>query len=100
MLEGICVNKGIERGMTASGQIKETLEGKINGLETIVPANIVKNLHGLRFLGNQALHELEVSPKSDLELALTVIEDILNVVYDLDYKAGVLHKNMQRRKKK
>ena len=99
LLEGICADKKIKQGMTTSGKIRDTLEGKINGLTAIVPAGIVKNLHGLRFLGNRALHELETPNKSDLELALTVIEDILNIVYDLDYKAGLLHKRVKPRKK-
>ncbi len=100
LLEGLCVDKKITKGTTSSGQIRENLEGKINGLQDIVPANIVKNLHGLRFLGNKALHELEVPNKRDLELALTVIEDILNVVYDLDYRAGSLHKSVKRKSKR
>ncbi|MFT3893312.1 MAG: DUF4145 domain-containing protein [Anaerolineales bacterium] len=99
LLEGICADKKIKQGITASGQIRDTLEGKINGLTAIVPAGIVKNLHGLRFLGNRALHELETPNKADLELALTVIEDILNVVYDLDYRAGLLHKRFKPRRK-
>ncbi len=91
LLEGLCENQGIKEGVNEQGKITKSLEGKINGLKSIVPAGIVKNLHGLRFLGNQALHELEIPSKDDLKLALTVIEDIFNIVYDLNYKSQLLY---------
>jgi hypothetical protein len=94
LLEGICKNKGISSGLTSRGTTNKTLEGKINGLKSYVPENIVENLHGFRFLGNQALHELEKPSKDDLALAIEVIEDILNVVYELDYKSGRLFKRV------
>jgi len=96
LLEGLCADKGITEGPNEHGKIAKTLEGRINGLTTIVPVGIVRNLHGLRFLGNQALHELEVPSKGDLELGLGVIEDIFNVVYDLDYKSELLYKKATR----
>lgn len=98
LLEGLCEDNGITEGPNQRGQTSKTLEGKINGLATIVPAGIVKNLHGLRFLGNQALHKLEVPTKADLELAMTVLEDILNVVYDLNYKSEQMYQRATRSK--
>ncbi len=99
LLEGICVNKGIYEGMGEKGKITKSLEGKINGLTSLVPPNIAKNLHGLRFLGNQALHELDVPNKKDVRLAITVIEDIMNIIYDLDYRSQVLLQNTTKNKK-
>lgn len=80
-MEGVCADRGV------SGK---NLEEKIDGMAKLLPANIVKNLHSFRFIGNSAVHELE--PPSDLEvsLALNVIEDILNFLYELDYKARML----------
>lgn len=98
LLEGLCENKGITEGNNEQGKVTKNLEGKINGLTSIVPAGIVKNLHGLRFLGNQALHNLETPSKDDLELALTVIEDIFNIVYDLNYKSQLLYEKVTRPK--
>jgi hypothetical protein len=98
LLEGLCADRGITEGPNEQGKSVKNLEGKINGLASIVPSGIVKNLHGLRFLGNQALHELEIPNKPNLELALTVIEDVLNVVYDLDYKSQVLYETASRAK--
>lgn len=90
LLEGVCGDKGITEGPDAQGKLRSTLEGRINGLVGIVPPSIVRNLHGLRFLGNRALHELDEPEKADLELALGVVEDILNVVYDLDYRSELV----------
>ena len=92
LLEGICINKGIYEGLDEKGKITKSLEGKINGLTSIVPPGIVKNLHGLRFLGNQALHELDVPNDESVDLAISVIEDIMNIIYDLDYRAQLLLK--------
>ncbi|MEX2029353.1 MAG: DUF4145 domain-containing protein [Anaerolineales bacterium] len=90
LIEAICKGKGIDRGMTSSGQVRDTLEGMINGLTRVVPEGIVANLHPIRFLGNNALHELAVPDRDDLDLTLTVLEDIMNIVYDLDYRADLL----------
>ena len=98
LLEGICINKGIYEGLDEKGKITKSLEGKINGLASLVPPNIVKNLHGLRFLGNQALHELDVPDKNGVRLAITVIEDIMNIIYDLDYRAQLLLKKTAKNK--
>jgi hypothetical protein len=99
LLEGICVNKGIYVGPNERGKNTRSLEGKINGLASIVPPGIVKNLHGLRFLGNQALHELDVPNKNDVKLAISVIEDIMNIIYDLDYRAQLLMKKTAKKNK-
>jgi hypothetical protein len=99
LLEGICNDKGIERGMTKSGQVRDTLEGKINGLTTIVPENIVNNLHSVRFFGNNALHELDVPSRDEIDLAIIVMEDIMNVIYDLNYQADLLSRKATRFKK-
>jgi len=49
-------------------------------------------LHGLRFIGNDAVHELEAPNDRTLQVALDVVEDILNFLYALDYKASMLDK--------
>lgn len=99
LLEGICKDKGIERGTTESGQVRATLEGKINGLVAIVPKNIAENLHSVRFFGNLAMHELDVPSRDELDLAITVMEDVMNVIYDLDYQADLLNRKADRLKK-
>lgn len=83
LVEGVCADKGI------TGR---SLEEKIDGMKGLLPESIVKNLHGFRFIGNRAVHELEAPQASELALALEVIEDILNFLYSLDYKASLLGK--------
>jgi hypothetical protein len=83
LLEGVCAGKGI-RGAN--------LEEKIEGMKSLLPESIVKNLHEFRFMGNSAVHELEAPNSFELSTALDVIEDILNFFYALDYKASLLGK--------
>jgi len=99
LLEGVCVNKGITEGPTADGKISKNLEGKINGLKKIIAHSIADKLHGFRFLGNAALHELEQPKRADLALAIEIIEDILNLLYELDYKTDRLYRQVQQKKK-
>lgn len=83
LLEGICVDKNITG---------KTLENKIDKLNSMLPANIVSNLHSFRFMGNVAVHELEAPKRTDLCLAIEVSEDLLNFLYELDYKTSLLNK--------
>ena len=50
LLEGICADKGVAGG---------SLQKKIDGLKDHLPSNIVESLHGFRFMGNEAAHELQ-----------------------------------------
>jgi hypothetical protein len=86
LLEGICVDKGIE------GQ---TLEVRIGGLLKILPSNIVTNLHSFRFIGNEAIHELTPPTNDALRLAIEIIEDLLNFLCELDYKTSRLTRYRQ-----
>ena len=97
LLEGICLDQGVEKGPNAEGKVVSNLEGKINGLKGLdsVPAAIVENLHGFRFLGNTALHELERPPAEDLAEAIEIIEDVMNVIYELDYKSARLYRRVK-----
>lgn len=97
LLEGICVDQGISEGPTARGAVRRTLEGKINGLKTLpnVPSGIVDSLHGFRFLGNTALHRLDRPPPEDLAMAIEVIEDVMNTIYELDYKSARLYQRVK-----
>jgi len=96
LLEGVCVDRGITKGPDAKGKMRSTLEGKINGLKKIIPSTIAEKLHGFRFIGNDALHELVEPQRKDLALAIEIIEDILNLVYELDYKTARLYKQVRR----
>lgn len=82
LMEGVCADKGI------TGR---SLQERIDGLN-ILPSNIVESLHSFRFMGNDAAHELQAPRREDLRLAIEVIEDLLNFLYELDYKARRLPK--------
>jgi len=83
LIEGVCKDKRIEG---------KNLEKKIDGMARILPPSIVKNLHSLRFMGNTATHDLESPPTYELRLAIEVCEDLLNYLYELDYKTARLGK--------
>jgi len=90
LLEGICQDKRIKG---------RNLKVKIEGLKVLLPnKNIIRNLHHFRFMGNEAVHELAAPKPTELALAISVIEDLLNFLYELDYKASRL-REMRRNKK-
>lgn len=81
LIEGVCRDKNIEG---------RNLEKMIDGLAQVLPENIVKNLHSLRFMGNSATHELTPPSHYELRLAIEICEDLLNYLYELDYKTARL----------
>ena len=88
LIEGICADQEIAG---------KNLQAKIEGLSSILPRNIVSNLHNLRFMGNEAAHELQSSDRNELHLAIEICEDLLNFIYELDYRATQLAKSRQTR---
>jgi hypothetical protein len=82
LLEGVCSDKGI------SGKELNNLEKKLDALshQNILPANIVTHLHKYRISGNVAAHELEALAPKKLGLCIDIVEDLLNFIYDLEYK--------------
>lgn len=80
LLEGICKDKGLTDG---------NLEHKIEGLIKFLPSvNLIQALHNFRFAGNAAAHDLDPLSREDAEMAIGIVEDLLNFLYDLDYKAS------------
>ena len=65
-----------------------------------LPENIANNLHSIRFIGNEAAHELEAPSPDELRLAISICEDLLNYVYELDYKAYRLATSREANEKK
>ena len=82
LLEGICEDKGI------SGR---DLKTKIENLKPLLPNdNIIEAMHHFRFTGNDAVHKLKAPKVESVKLAISVMEDLLNFLYELDYKASML----------
>lgn len=92
LLEGVCNNKKLKG---------HNLAEKIDSLKKFFPSgNIVKYLHGFRFSGNMAAHQMKPLTRTEAAHALEVMEDLLGFLYDLDYKASRLKHAKRRAKKK
>jgi hypothetical protein len=111
LVEGICVHQGItdgprrdektgnlvyKKGTTIVVRGK-TLDCKIEGLaeKGILNARLAGILHEHRYLGNKALHELDIPDKETLEKALNIIEHIMEDLYTIPSEAA----DLQRRRK-
>jgi Domain of unknown function (DUF4145) len=107
LVEGLCIENGILDGIieyTKADGTKETkksdnLQGKINGLSqqgklTKQNADI---LHEHRFLGNNSIHELSMPSKEELSLAIEIIENVFDTLYEIPEKAMQLaHKRLSK----
>ena len=87
LLEGICNNKGI----TANVLRIKILNLREQGFISPQHENI---LHKLRFLGNDALHDLQTPTQKEVDSALDIIEHIIESLYEILGKA----KNLKRKK--
>lgn len=107
LVEGLCQENGVTGGNveitkqdgTIEIKRKTNLQGKINGLHesgklTSQNADI---LHEHRFLGNEAVHELSSPSKEDLSLAIEIVENVFDTLYEIPNKGRQL-KNKRLRK--
>lgn len=100
IIEGICKNENITDGpveqITKTEGIKvvrsNKLIGKINGLleKGIITKKQVEILHQPRFLGNEALHDLEAPKTEILRIAIEIIEHMLDSLYEMDDRSEIL----------
>ncbi|MFT6501532.1 MAG: hypothetical protein ACJASQ_001648 [Crocinitomicaceae bacterium] len=100
MVEGLCQVNGIIDGQVEykdkSGNTKtkkrKDLQGKINGLfeKGKLTKDNAEILHEHRFLGNEAIHELSCPPKEDLTLAIEIIENVFDTLFEIPNKASQL----------
>jgi hypothetical protein len=90
LIDGVCKDKGIEA---------ENMEKRIDGLLKFIPnQTLIDSLHGFRFAGNDAAHDLEAMYPTDAAHAIEVMEDLLNFLYDFDYKAASVKDASKRAK--
>lgn len=90
LIEGVCNDKGFQRG---------NLEKKIDHLSRFFTnRNVIDYLHGFRFAGNGAAHELDAMYPTEASHAIEVMEDLLNFLYEFDYKASQLKSAFRRAK--
>jgi uncharacterized protein DUF4145 len=92
LIEGVCVDKGLTDEITG-----RNLSAKIDGLIKFLPSlNLIEALHSLKVTGDGAAHQLRALTRDDARRAIEVMEDLLNFLYDLDYKASQLPKDPKR----
>ena len=98
MIEAICSDRSIHDGPNpakpGSTSRSNRLDGKIEGLveaQYITPAQ-ARVLHELRFIGNDAAHELLEIQSGDLRTALEVLENAIVNIYDQDGRTQALRR--------
>lgn len=82
VLEAVCTEK------SATGKLFE----QIDQLSTMgfISKNNVDFLHGLRFLGNKAAHEVKAHSQVELNAAFDIVEHLLQTVYVVPKRAALL----------
>lgn len=99
LVEGVCKDLDIKDGPVLDQETgnnkcndkgeevrSKNLVGQINGMieKGVIVQTQARILHEIRDLGNQTAHEL-IRPKEKIILsAITIIEDILHVIYELE----------------
>ena len=109
IIEGICKSEGIKSGKVeiknregkVSTKIQRNLQGKISGLyeKGLITERYSKILHELRFLGNEAAHELSTPSSEELQIALSIIEHTIDNLYELEERAAQLKYQASIRRK-
>lgn len=110
IVEGMCLENGVNNGSVEkkdkNGNVSikrvSTLDGKIAGLHEkgILTKDQADVLHELRFLGNDALHQLLQPSPCELALAIEIIEHTLTTLYEIPDKVNALRKSKTHRRKK
>ncbi len=96
LVEAVCVDRGVTDGLvkrkkndgTEETTRKNNLEGKIEGMKekAVITVSHAAAFHQCRFLGNEAVHELERPYPEELKLALEIIENTLESVFEVPEK--------------
>ena len=110
IIEGVCAEERIQDGpiknVNKNGDVeirrKNNLQGKIGGLyeKNLITESHAEILHEHRFLGNEAVHELDMPSAEELKLGIEILEHTLENIYELKYKGGELQWKRELRKRK
>lgn len=103
VVEGICQDQGVHSGLVKRGDKEVTsrkLDGRISGLHQrgILTKAQAETLHAVRFLGNDALHELARPSKRELVTAVDIIRHALYSLYSIGRQAEFLATRRTKRK--
>ena len=103
-IEAVCKDQGVtggdvtdENGVTKR---RKNLQGKINGLAEngVLTIDNAHALHEHRFLGNDAVHELALPARKELELAIELMEHVITSIYEITRSAEHLAKLRSQRR--
>lgn len=103
LIEGICLDKTIKgiikKNKKGEDFLQDNLEGKIEGLaeKGYLTKDNATSLHELRFLGNEALHELTKPSISEIKLAIEIFELTVENIYEIQHKVMTLKKQKANR---
>lgn len=108
LVEGICAEQNITDGPKRDQETGEfqinpethlprrgrNLECKIEGFaeKHVLTQPEARALHQHRYLGNSALHELEIPSSETLNIAITIIEHAMDTLYNIPAQAGNLNR--------
>jgi hypothetical protein len=82
LIEGICEDQGLHA---------KELWQKIDGLKALLPSqDLIDSLHSFKFSGNYAAHHRIALARDEAKTHIDVMEDILNLLYNLDHKASLM----------
>ena len=108
IIEGICNIKKIHDGTveykkkdgTKATRKSKNLDGKIAGLteNKLITDSHANMLHELRFLGNEALHELDEPLEDELKSAIAIVEHTIESIFEIQKKAEQLREIKQEKK--
>lgn len=108
IIEGICNIKKINSGTveytkkdgTKSTRKSKNLDGKIAGLteNKLITDSHANMLHELRFLGNEALHELDEPSEDGLKSAVAIVEHTIESIFEIQKNAEQLRELKQEKK--
>jgi hypothetical protein len=82
-VEAICIEQGFTKG---------DLKTKIDNLcaAGVLPKTNDEYLHQHRFVGNDAVHDMQAAPEDEFEIALEILEHLLKSLYELPRRAKEL----------
>lgn len=90
LLSGVGLRAVIEAVAIEQKITGRTLEVKINNLlrSNLITTRDASRLHGIRFLGNDSVHDMEVPSTIKIRVALDIAENLLKNLYLIDIDAN------------
>jgi hypothetical protein len=88
IIEAVCNDKNI------NGRDLKTRIGKMVFMG-IISKDDGKKLHGIRFLGNDAVHDIKPATPDELHMALRIVTHLLETVYTLSYASSILDTSIE-----